>query len=352
MSIVANHYAFVVGVDTHARTHTYAIISSRTGEVLGTKAFAVTDAAIDRAIAWTTSHTNGQVLFALEGSGSYGASLARSLRRGGHELCDVRPPKRASRTRGKNDEIDAVAAAKSALGIGMDALTMPKANGLRNALRVLLDARMDMELRRTSARNQLNALVRTTDFGLDTRRALTDKKVRQLAGLERNHADRATQIVQREAIRLASIVIDLSGQMLENRTELGEVVEILAPGLQQIYGVGPITAGVAVSAYSHRGRVRSEAAFAALAGVNPIPASSGNTTRHRLNRHGNRQLNRAIDVIARVRMVSEVRTRDYVQRRTTEGRTTREIRRILKRYIARELFKALQERIVDTTPLV
>ena len=82
MSIVANHYAFVVGVDTHARTHTYAIISLRTGEVLGTKAFAVTDAAIDRAIAWTTSHTNGQVLFALEGSGSYGASLARSLRRG------------------------------------------------------------------------------------------------------------------------------------------------------------------------------------------------------------------------------------------------------------------------------
>lgn len=232
----------------------------------------------------------------------------------------------------------------------MDALTMPKADGLRNALRVLLDARLDMELRRTSARNQLNALVRTTDFGLDTRRALTDKKIRQLADVERNHPDRATQIVQREAISLAGIVMDLGGQMLENRTELGEVVEILAPGLQEIYGVGPTTAGVAVAAYSHRGRVRSEAAFAALAGVNPIPASSGNTTRHRLNRHGNRQLNRAIDVIARVRMVSETRTREYVQRRTTEGRTTREIRRILKRYIARELFKALQERIVDTTP--
>ncbi|WP_372488209.1 transposase [Rathayibacter caricis] len=141
--------------------------------------------------------------------------------------------------------------------------------------------------------------------------------------------------------------MDLGQQMRENRDALAELVELLAPGMQQIYGVGPVTAAAAVAAYSHPGRIRSEAAFAALAGVSPIPASSGNTTRHRLNRGGDRQLNRALDVIARVRMVSDTRTRAYVDRRTMEGRTTREIRRCVKRYIARELFKALEARMVQ-----
>jgi transposase len=162
--------------------------------------------------------------------------------------------------------------------------------------------------------------------------------------------DVAERIIRAEAVRLASTVIELGHEMRKNRDSLAELVELLAPGLQQIYGVGPVTAAVAVAALSHPGRVRSEAAFASLAGVSPIPASSGNTTRHRLNRGGDRQLNRALDVIARVRMVSDARTRAYVDRRTAEGRTTLEIRRSLKRYIARELFKALQARMVGAVP--
>ncbi|QHF21197.1 IS110 family transposase [Rathayibacter sp. VKM Ac-2762] len=345
--IVAHHYDHVVGVDTHARTHTYAIVATKTGEILGTKAFPVTATAIDRAIAWVRGVAGGLVLFAMEGTGSYGVSLGRALQRDGMVFCEVRPPKKSSRARGKTDEIDAIAAATSAMGIELDAMTRPKADGLRNALRVAIDARRDMETRRTSARNQLNALVRTADFGLDTRRALTDRGVQELADLDPRHADVAVRIIRAEAVRLASTVMDLGQQMRENRDASAELVELLAPGMQQIYGVGPVTAAAAVAAYSHPGRIRSEAAFAALAGVSPIPASSGNTTRHRLNRGGDRQLNRALDVIARVRMVSDTRTRAYVDRRTMEGRTTREIRRCVKRYIARELFKALEARMVQ-----
>ncbi|MWV51423.1 IS110 family transposase (plasmid) [Rathayibacter sp. VKM Ac-2803] len=343
--IVAHHYDHVVGVDTHARTHTYAVVATKTGEILGTKAFPVTTAAIDRAIAWVRGVARGSVLFAMEGTGSYGASLGRALQRDGIVFCEVRPPKKSSRVRGKTDEIDAIAAATSAMGIELDSLTRPKADGLRNALRVTLDVRRDMEIRRTSARNQLNALVRTTDFGLDTRRALADRGVQRLVDLDAQCSDVAERIIRAEAVRLASTVIELGRQMRENREALAELVELLAPGLQQIYGVGPVTAAAAVAAYSHPGRVRSEAAFASLAGVNPIPASSGNTTRHRLNRGGDRQLNRALDVIARVRMVSEARTRAYVDRRISEGRTSREIRRCVKRYIAREIFKALELRM-------
>ncbi|MCI9856937.1 IS110 family transposase [Microbacterium proteolyticum] len=343
--IVAHHYDHVVGVDTHARTHTYAVVATKTGEILGAKTFPVTTAAIDRAIAWARDLAGGLVLFAMEGTGSYGASLGRALKRDEVAFCEVRPPKKSSRVRGKTDEIDAIAAATSAMGVELDALIRPKVDGLRNALRVTLDARRDMEIRRTSARNQLNALVRTADFGLDTRRALTDRGVQKLADLDVHHDDVAQRIIRGEAIRLASTVIELGRQMRENREALAELVELLAPGVQQIYGVGPVTAAVTVAAYSHPGRVRNEAAFASPAGVSPIPASSGSTIRHRLNRGGDRQLNRALDVVAPVRMVSEARTRAYVDRRTSEGRTAREIRRCVKRYIAREIFKALEARM-------
>ncbi|WP_460521514.1 transposase, partial [Humibacter antri] len=113
-------------------------------------------------------------------------------------------------------------------------------------------------------------------------------------------------------------------------------------------GVGPVTAAVFLTAYSHPGRVRDEAAFAALAGASPIPASSGNTTRYRLNRNGDRQLNSALDVVARVRLSNDPDTRAYKQRRLAEGKTAREIRRILKRYIARQIYRTLATNITIT----
>jgi transposase len=129
---------------------------------------------------------------------------------------------------------------------------------------------------------------------------------------------------------------------LDNQRALAEHVELMAPGVLDIHGVGPVTAAIILAAYSHHGRVRSEAAFAALAGASPIPASSGNTNRHRLNRYGDRQLNRALDVVARTRSLTDPATHAYIQRRTAEGRTPREIRRCLKRFIARQIFRQLQ----------
>ena len=130
--------------------------------------------------------------------------------------------------------------------------------------------------------------------------------------------------------------------MKQNKAELKELDEQLAPGLQAQPGLGPVTVGAILVAYSHQGRVRSEAAFAALAGVAPLQASSGNTVRHRLNRHGDRRLNRALDVVAKVRMRFHAETMKYVEKRTADGLSYKEIKRILKRYLARSIFRQLQ----------
>ena len=141
--------------------------------------------------------------------------------------------------------------------------------------------------------------------------------------------------------RLALALSQARRQLKDNRAQLLAIVEDTAPGLTSRYGIGPVSAAQAIASFSHPGRCRSEAAFAALGGTSPIPASSGQTIRHRLNRGGDRSLNRAICAIAVCRMRSCPRTRAYVARRTAEGKTTREIRRCLKRYIARELYRQL-----------
>ena len=123
------------------------------------------------------------------------------------------------------------------------------------------------------------------------------------------------------------------------------LTESLAPGLQSIPGVGAVTGAILVASYSHHGRVRSEAAFAALGGIAPLPASSGNTSRHRLSRSGDRQLNRAVDVVVRTRMSYDTATCEYVERRRAEGLSKREIRRCLKRYVCRSLFRELRTRM-------
>ena len=154
-------------------------------------------------------------------------------------------------------------------------------------------------------------------------------------------ASREQAVRHAEIRRLAQALGQARQQLKDNRAQLLAIVEDIAPGLTSRYGVGPVSAAQAIVSFSHPGRCRSEAAFAALGGTSPIPASSGQTVRHRLNRGGDRALNRAIHAIALVRMRSCPRTRAYVARRTAEGKTTREIRRCLKRYIARELYRQL-----------
>ena len=188
----------------------------------------------------------------------------------------------------------------------------------------------------------MTAILRSFALGLDVRRPLSDAQVQEVAGWRSRAADDpATATIRGEVRRLALSVLALTEQLEHNRAALAAHVSELAPALQSILGVGAVTGAILLAAYSHKGRVRSEAAFASLAGVAPLQASSGNTMRHRLSRHGDRQLNRALDVIARVRMSCDPTTKDYIERRTAEGKSRREIRRSLKRYIARQLFRQL-----------
>ncbi|MFF4401499.1 transposase [Streptomyces sp. NPDC001480] len=190
--------------------------------------------------------------------------------------------------------------------------------------------------------NALTALVRVADLGIDARRPLGVKKISEIARWRPREEDLATTIARTEAVRLAKRILTLDAELSDNMNRTSELLDASpAAGLLQETGIGPVTAATVLVAWSHPGRVRDEAAFAALAGVNPIPASSGNTTRHRLNRGGDRRLNRALNVIAMVRMVHHPQTRAYSDRRRTEGKTDREIRRCLKRYLARRFYRHL-----------
>jgi transposase len=167
-------------------------------------------------------------------------------------------------------------------------------------------------------------------------------QITMIAGWRTRDEDLATAVARDEAVRLAKRVNALDEELKANTKRITELVnQSPARGLLEQPGIGPVTAAVALTAWSHPGRVRSEAAFASLAGVNPIPASSGNTVRHRINRGGDRRLNRALHMAAITRMRMDPRTRAYVERRTTEGRTLKEIRRCLKRYLARQIYRHL-----------
>ncbi|PYI67873.1 IS110 family transposase [Arthrobacter livingstonensis] len=345
MTIAAEKYAYVIGVDTHARTHTYAIINGTTGAAIGCEAFPVTTAGTKRAIAWIRRTTNGPILAAVEGTSSYGASLTRALMVGDIPTVEAKPPRKAARTgAGKTDAIDAAAAAAGILGTDVERLIHPRTDGARAALSVLLASRRRTEEQCTANRNALNALVRQIDLGLDTRRAVTDKRVAEISAWRARATDSVEQQVAREeAIDLARGITAAAARVRLIKTHLAELGEQLAPGLQAQPGLGPVTVGIILAAYSHHGRIRNEAAFASLAGASPLQASSGNTTRHRLNRHGDRQLNMALDVVIKARMRFDEATQKYVKRRTAEGLSYREIKRVLKRYLARDLFRQLEQ---------
>jgi transposase len=239
----------------------------------------------------------------------------------------------------------------AALRTDADRLPAPRADGDREALRILLNARQEITVVSTAQTNRLRALLLTGD---DTdrqtaRSALTATTLAYLGCRElpaeagRDHAVRHAEIQ-----RLALALQQARRQRAANRRQLLAIVADIAPGLTDRYGVGPVSAAQAVVSFSHPGRCRNEAAFAALAGTNPIPASSGRVVRHRLNRGGDRALNRAIHTITLTRIRSCPRTRAYLERRTAEGKTPREIRRCLKRYIARELYRQLTHSMTPT----
>lgn len=346
MTIVAQSRPFVIGVDCHARTHTYAILDARTGEALGCEQFPTTSAGITRAIGWVARRTGGdaEVLWVIEGVGTYGARLARAATDAGYDVSEApRMDARARHGIGKSDPLDAQAIAKAVLGIDDTRLRMPRQDhGLRAALRTLMTARDQLGPERTMNVNALTALLRANDLGIDARRSLTIAQIATVSRWRERDEPLDAAIARQEAVRLARRIEEIKTQLAANQKQLAALIQASpAAPLLEITGIGVVTVAVVLTAWSHRGRVRSEAAFAALAGVSPIPASSGNTTRHRLSRGGDRRLNQALHTTAIVRMTHDPETRAYVERRTQEGRSLREIRRCLKRYIARYLFRVL-----------
>lgn len=320
MRTVAEEYDRVVGVDTHAATHTMTLLTA-TGGVVEHRTFPTSAAGLGRALSWIRNRTQDRTcLVVVEGTGSYGAQLTERFAEGGVVVAEA-PTLPAARLGGKDDVLDSARIARAVLGLRLDQLCWPRAGGTRTAIRVLVSARDQMGTERTKTINTLTALVRSVDLGVDARKALTSAQITTIAGWRARDENLAVAACRREAIRLASRILALGRDLAANMAELRQFTAAEVPELLVLSGVGPVVAGTILLAWSHPGRVRSEAAFAALAGTSPVPASSGNTIRYRLNRGGDRQLNRVLTTIVLVRMRFDQATRAYVARRRTEGRT-------------------------------
>ena len=333
------------GVDTHLDVHVAAAVD-HLGGVLGTQSFPTTAAGYRRLLGWLGSfgpvHAVG-----VEGTGSYGSALARHLAEHEVRVIEVSRPNRQLRRRhGKTDVIDAIAAARAVLS--GEATATPKAHsGPVEALRLLKIVQRSATRSRTQAGNQLRAIVATApdDLRSKLRVLKTSELVTTCAAFRVRAEDDSLATVTRLALReLAQRIQLLDEQLARIKTRLARITTTVAPQLVARKGVGPDTASaILVSAGDNPHRLRDERSFAALAGSNPIPASSGKTTRHRLNRGGDRQLNAALWRIAIVRLATDPDTRAYLDRRTAEGKTKTEAIRCIKRYIAREVFAALPE---------
>jgi transposase len=336
----------VIGVDTHVHTHSAAVIDARTGGVLGEITVDATTDGYEQLVDFADEHAVLRA-WAIEGTGSHGAGLTRHLERGEEVVIELDRPERAKRRNGaKSDPLDAIRAAREALA--RPRLGTPRAGGDRQALSVLLAARRSAVNAAGDAQRQVFSLVIAAPEPI--RERFRGQKLpamlKTAAGL-RIHAsyDVETTTTLTTLRSLARRARTLSAEAAVHEKAILAIVRSWRPDLLEQLGVGPIVAATVLCAWSHPGRIHSEAAFAMLAGVAPIPANSGQVTnRHRLNRYGDRQLNRALHTITLSRIRYHQPTGDYVERRTTEGKTPREIKRCLKRYIARDLYRLLEHR--------
>lgn len=353
MTILAEQVDAVIGGDTHRDTHALEMVTPM-GATIATLVVGNDESGFAAALAWIAEHAPGpRLVVGLEGTRSYGIGLARAVTAAGIVVVEVERPRRRDRRGGKSDPIDAHLAALQVLRLPANQLPIPRADGDREALRILLSARREITTARTRQINRLRALLLAGgDADRDLARGtLTDNRLTTIARRRSRNGDTTEGAVRRaETRRLALAIRDAGKELTENKRQLTELVASFSPLLLDKTGVGPVSGAQAIVSWSHAGRCRNEAAFAALAGVSPLPASSGRTTRHRLNRGGDRQLNRAIHDVVLTRWRICPRTQDYIARRRAEGRTDREIRRSLKRYVTRELFRTLNtSSLLDNT---
>lgn len=344
MSMLAELVEVVIGVDTHSQTHTAAVVDARTGGVLASATVAADPDGYAELVALADEHS-GLRAWAMEGAGGYGAGLARHLAAGDELVVELDRPKRPTRRAGaKSDPIDAERAARDALA--RTRLAQPKTGAERAALQMRLTARRAAVEAATAGQRQLLAMVITAAepvrarFRGQTTRAMIATAARLRPAASNGDVEVATALAVLHD--LARRIRFLEAEALDHEKAIRTIVRTWRPDLLDLTGVGPIVAATVLTAWSHPGRCRNDAAFAMLAGAAPIPASSGKTVRYRLNRSGDRQLNRALHTIVLTRMQRDLRTRTYADRRRAEGKTDREIKRCLTRYIARELYRRLE----------
>ncbi|CAM5567947.1 IS110 family transposase [Streptomyces viridifaciens] len=327
------------GVDSHADTLHVAVISDNGGHLADAE-FTTTAAGYAAALAFLGAH--GHVLaIGVEGTSSYGAGFTRAARSHGHRVVEVNRPDRAERRRiGKSDPIDAYAAARAALS--GRASSAPK-DGTVAGIRALHNAARSAVKARTAALNQIGHLLITAPETIRAKYGRLKAAERTDALARLRPAGDAVHVAVLTALKsLARRAKELTAEHEALTRALDAEVSVHNPGLRAAYGVGPDTAAqLLITAGGNPERMRTEAAFAALCGAAPVPASSGRTNRHRLSRGGDRAANAALYRIALVRMSSDSRTREYVARQTDAGRTKKEIIRLLKRAIAREMFRCL-----------
>ncbi|HEY8318872.1 MAG TPA: IS110 family transposase [Amnibacterium sp.] len=334
----------VIGVDTHVLTHTAAVVDAGTGGVLAQRTVDATVAGYAELVEFADQHS-GLRAWAIEGTGGHGAGLTRHLEQRAELVVELDRPERAQRRNGaKSDPLDAIRAAREALA--RPRLGTPRSAGERQALSVLLAARRSAVESATDAQRQLFSLVIAAPEPV--RAKLRGQKLpamlRTAAKMRVNPSmdlETATTVTVLRA--LARRAHDLADEAAGYEREILRIARSMRPDLLEQKGVGPINAAVILCAWSHPGRIHSEAAFAMLGGVAPIPATSGQVVnRHRINRYGDRQLNRALHNIVLTRLRYDDRTRAYADRRTQQGRSRREIIRCLKRYVARDLYRLLE----------
>lgn len=343
MTIVEATRPVTGGVDTHLDIHVAAALDPL-GGLLGVESFATTLAGYRKLLGWMGAF--GPVaLVGVEGTGAYGAGLTRYLRRHGIDVVEVdRQNRQARRARGKSDTADAIEAARAAQS-GRASGAAKTRDGNVEAIRALVVTKRSARDVRIKTLNQIRHLSFTSPD--DLRGRLKDVSAKMLAAeaaalRPRTGSDPVMFATKLAMQTLGRRVLDLEDETARIDAVLSELVTATAPSLLALHGVGIDTASaLLVAAGDNPERLRSEAAWAHMCGVAPIEASSGKVTRYRLNRGGDRHANSALWRIVMVRMVSDPRTRDYVERRTKEGRSKREIIRILKRYVAREVYPHL-----------
>jgi transposase len=332
----------ILGADTHQDLHVAAVITAL-GVLRETKTFPASAAGYDALLSW--AGTFGILRRAgVECTGSYGAALARHLRQAGIEVIEVNQPDKATRRRqGKTDSLDAEAAARAVLS-GRARGSAKAGDGPVEMLRMFKLAKSSAIKARTQAINQLKAVIIAADPQLrETLSGLSNLQlIRRCAQLDIDTLQDTTSAAAYTLRLLARRILTLTDEIRELEQQITTAVTNHTPQLLTRCGVGPDNAAaLLIAAGDNPDRLRSEASFAALCGVSPLEASSGKTRRRRLNRGGNRQANSALYRIALSRLRWDTRTRDYLARRITEGKTHREAIRCLKRYIAREIYRII-----------